>query len=87
MWRIGIGLFVFLLLVIFFLPGHGLLHYRMLQKQRDSLARENALLLKKNEELTREIKLLKTDKQTLDRVAREKYGLLKKNEEVYEFKK
>ncbi len=85
-WRIGVLLGLFTLLLLFFLPGHGIMHYRKLEKQSDALTRENQQLRKKNKELARKIDALKNDTDTIERVAREKYGLLKKNEEVYKFK-
>lgn len=87
MWRVTIYLVIFVMLILIFLPGHGILHYRKLLKQKDSIVRENERLEKKNRELTLEIEQLKSDNKVLEKIAREQHGLLKKNEEVYDFEK
>lgn len=86
MWRIGLLLAFIGLLLLFFMPGRGLLHYRNLRKQAEALRTENQQLRDSNQKLDAEIKRLKTDDKYLEELARKEYGLLKKNEEVYEFK-
>jgi len=71
---------------LLFAPNWGLFHYRQLQKQIDSLARENEDLAQRNAELKLEIDRLQHDDAYLEELARKKYGLLKENETIYEVK-
>lgn len=87
MWRIGLLLAFIAVFVLLFMPGHGIMHFRKLQKQRDAMVKENTFLRQQNEKLTGEIESLKNDAAAIEQVAREKHGLLKKNEEVYDFNK
>lgn len=84
--RIIIGLAAVSVLWLLFAPDWGLVHYRRLRKQIDSLALENKNLEHRNAELNKEIYRLRNDDAYLEEVARQKYGLLKKNETVYEVK-
>ena len=74
------------ILWLLFAPGRGLIHYHRLQKQIESLARENQSLTERNAELQHEIDQLQNDDAYLEELARKKYGLLKENESVYKFK-
>jgi cell division protein FtsB len=74
------------ILWILFAPNRGLFHYRQLQHEIDSLARENILLEQRNKDLQKEVERLKSDEKYLEELARQKYGLLKENETVYEVK-
>mgnify|MGYP000415504532 CR=1 FL=1 len=69
-----------------FAPNRGLIQYHRLQKQVDTLARENKVLAERNDELHLEIERLRTDDAYLEELARQKYDLLRENETVYEFK-
>jgi cell division protein FtsB len=71
---------------LLFAPDRGLVHYRRLQKQVDSLALENKELEQRNAELKKEIDRLQHDDAYLEELARQKYGLLKENETIYEVK-
>lgn len=71
---------------LLFAPNWGLVHYRQMQKQIDSLARENKNLEQRNDELKKEIDRLQNDDAYLEELARKKYGLLKENETIYEVK-
>ena len=71
---------------LLFAPNWGLVHYRKLQRQVDSLAQENINLEERNAELQKEIDRLQNDDTYLEELARQKYGLLKENETVYEVK-
>lgn len=71
---------------LLFAPNWGLLHYRRLQSEIDSLATENKSLEERNAELQKEIDRLQNDDAYLEELARQKYGLLKENETVYEVK-
>ena len=72
------------LLFLVFFPGRGLLAHHLLQKQVQTLVRDNKLLQQRNVELAEEIERLKNDEAYLEHLARKKYGLLRKNEEIYE---
>lgn len=74
------------LLWFLFAPNVGWLHYHRLQKEIDSLARENRELAERNARLEEEINRLQTDDAYLEELARKKYGLLKENETVYDVK-
>ncbi|WP_457574185.1 FtsB family cell division protein [Desulfolithobacter sp.] len=76
---------VLVLLWVLFAPGGGYLQYRRLQKEIDTLTRENAALEEQNSRLRQEINRLQRDEDYLEELARKKYGLLKKNEEVFDF--
>jgi cell division protein FtsB len=71
---------------VLFAPDWGVVHYRQMQKQIDSLALENRNLEQRNVELKKEIDRLQNDDAYLEQLARQKYGLLKENETVYEVK-
>lgn len=71
---------------LLFAPGRGIIHYHRLQKQIESLARENESLAERNAELKQEIDRLQNDDAYLEELARKKYGMLKENESVYKFK-
>jgi len=84
--RFTLAVIILGLLVLVFFPGRGLLTYHSLNKQVQTLIRDNKMLQQRNVELAEEIEHLKNDKAYLEQLAREKYGLLKKNEEIYELK-
>ncbi|WP_456388669.1 FtsB family cell division protein [Desulfolithobacter sp.] len=83
--QIVVAVIVLVLLWVLFAPGGGYLQYRRLQKELDTLARENMALEEQNDRLRREIKRLQRDEAYLEELARKKYGLLRKNEEVFDF--
>ncbi len=56
-----------------------------MQKQVAVMTSEIEHLEQRNQELTAEIKRLKTDDAYLEELARKKFGMLKENETVYEF--
>lgn len=84
--RIVIIVILAAILWVLFAPNRGLIHYRKLQGQMESLSIENKNLERRNEELRKEIDRLKNDDAYLEELARHKYGLLKENETVYEVK-
>jgi len=84
--RFVLAVIVLSLLFLVFAPGRGLLSYRKLKKEVQTLVRDNKMLQQRNIELADEIERLKNDEAYLEHLAREKYGMLKKNEEVYELK-
>lgn len=83
--QIIVVVIVLVLLWVMFAPGGGYLQYRRLQKEIDTLARENMALEKQNGRLRQEINRLQQDEAYLEELARKKYGLLRKNEEVFDF--
>ncbi len=78
-----VGLSVLLLIVV---PNRSLISYLSMNQQVIELTRENENLVHFNQELSKEIKLLRHDDEHLKKIAREQHGLLKKNETVYKFK-
>lgn len=79
---IGISLFV-LFLLVYYAP-YGCHTYLVM---REDLARVNSeidRLKSQNQEIKKEITLLKTDPRYVEQVAREKLGMLKKNEIIFE---
>jgi cell division protein FtsB len=85
LWILGAAVVVLCLLWFLFAPGRGYVQYRKLQREIDSLNKENSRLEAKNTELVEDIKRLKSDEAYIEDVARKKHGLLKKDEMVYEF--
>ena len=85
LWFLGTIVAVLFFLWIFFAPGQGYFHYRKIQREIETLIKENRELEVKNAELAEDITRLKSDDGYLEEVARKKHGLLKKNEMVYEF--
>ena len=83
--RIAVVVGILGILWLLFAPGRGYVHYRRLQNQVESLARENQSLAERNAELRKEIDLLQNDDAYLEELARKKYGMLKENESVYKF--
>ncbi len=73
------------ILFLLFAPGRSLMSYRSMQKQVAVMTSEIEHLEQRNQELTAEIKRLKTDDAYLEELARKKFGMLKENETVYEF--
>lgn len=84
-WALAAAVAVLFLLFILFAPGGGLVHYRRLQREINTLSEENSRLEARNTELSEDIKRLQTDEQYQEEVARRKHGLLKKDETVFEF--
>ena len=81
--RIAVGVFglltVGMVLLSIFDP-HGVLAVRKLHAKRDQVNSEVATLNKENEQLKKEIDLLRHDPATIERIAREQLNLVKPNE-------
>lgn len=72
-------------LFLLFVPGRSLISYHNMRQQVSELTMKNENLVRRNQELVKEIERLQHDDEYLEKIAREKHGLLKKNETVYEF--
>lgn len=83
--RVILLLFLVGALWIIFAPGWGILHYRKVHNQVETLLRENEALTERNAKLRREIERLQQNDAYLEELARKKYGMLKENETVYEY--
>lgn len=73
------------LLLSFLFGDMGLLKFIKMKQTYSRIKEENRMLRSDNEELTRQIKALKTDPLTIERIARERLGLAREGELVYEF--
>lgn len=63
----------------------GVREYRELRATRDRLSRESEELRLHIGELREEVKALKTDPFTIEKIARERLGLVRRGEIVYRF--
>lgn len=68
------------------LGQRGLIHTRYLIKQYQQVVVTTNTIKDKNENLQKEIKQLKTDKQWIEKQVREKLGWAKPGEVIYKFK-
>jgi cell division protein FtsB len=69
---------------ILFSPN-GVMNYRTIQKQLQTVQDKNLKLSTENKQLKIEIEKLKSDPAYLEEVARKDYGLIKKNEAIFDF--
>ena len=67
------------------LSPYGLWQHSRISRQLEELKAENARLEQENQQLLREITLLRNDPQYIEEMARREYGLLKKNELIFDF--
>jgi len=70
-------------LLLYFSP-FGLRNYLALRQKLTTVNGELEEITKKNQELTDEINLLKSDAHYVETIARQKLGMLKKNEVIFE---
>jgi len=70
-------------LLLYFAP-FGVRNYLSLRQKLTLANSELEEITKKNQELTDEINLLKTDAHYVETIARQKLGMLKKNEVIFE---
>ena len=68
-----------------FLGQHGVCHYLQLKKRWHQVQAENIALIEKNNNLAKEIYLLKNSMKYIERIAREEYGYIQKGEQVFLF--
>ena len=85
--KIGILLFgIFIIMVLLTVFGNkGFMDYRVLKEKQATLEETNECIISENEELKREIMLLKTDLRYIESVARRELGMVKKGDTVYQF--
>jgi len=77
---------VFIILVICTIFGNkGFMDYRVVKEKQAALEETNQCIINENEELKREILLLKTDLRYIESVARRELGMVKKGDIVYQF--
>ncbi|HPQ43295.1 MAG TPA: septum formation initiator family protein [Syntrophales bacterium] len=71
---------------LFILFGNGgFTDYRMLKEKQAALEEANACIAAENDDLKREVLLLKTDPRHVETVARRELGMVKKGDIVYQF--
>ena len=85
--RIGRVLFViFVAVVLLIIFGdRGLMDYRAIREKQLILEETNECLIVENDELKREIGLLKGDERSIEAVARRELGMVKPGDRVYQF--
>ena len=85
--RIGRVLFViFVAVVLLIIFGdRGLMDYRAVREKHATLEEANMRLAVENDDLKREIGLLKTDERSIEAVARRELGMVKPGDRVYQF--
>lgn len=85
--KIGRLLFViFIIMVLLTIFGNkGFMDYRVLKEKQAVLEETNECIISENEELKREIMLLKTDLHYIELVARRELGMVKEGDIVYQF--
>ena len=85
--RIGRFLFViFVAMVLLIIFGdRGLMDYRAVREKHATLEEANERLAVENDELKREIGLLKGDARSIEAVARRELGMVKPGDRVYQF--
>ena len=71
------------LLIIF--GDRGLMDYRAIREKQLILEETNECLIVENDELKREIGLLKGDERSIEAVARRELGMVKPGDRVYQF--
>lgn len=81
------SLVLFLVLLWLAFSPNGFLNYCELKKNAAELRIKNQDVVKKNNELQREIDGLENDPAYIEEVARTRYNMVKKNEIVIEFNK
>ncbi|MBW2631118.1 MAG: septum formation initiator family protein [Deltaproteobacteria bacterium] len=82
--RLLFGIFIIMVLLTIF-GNKGFMDYRVLKEKQAALEETNECIISENEELKREIMLLKTDLRYIESVARRELGMVKKGDIVYQF--
>ena len=73
------------LLLSFFFGEMGLVKFIKMKQTYAQSLKENGDLQEENKKLSRRIKMLKTDPDTIEQIARDRLGLAKEKELIYEF--
>ena len=76
------SLYIFIPLL---LGDMGILKYFQMLKTEHQISNEIQVLIHENEQLQKQVDLLKSDPMTIERIARQQLGLVKKGELVYRF--
>lgn len=77
---------LFLIMVLFIIFGErGFMDYRSLREKQITLEEANACLIKKNNDLKREVTLLRSDARYIETVARRELGMVRPGDRVYQF--
>ena len=71
--------------VPFLLGNMGILKYFKMLKTEHQISNEIQVLIHENEQIRKQVDLLKSDPMTIERIARQQLGLVKKGELVYRF--
>lgn len=82
---LALGMGVSLCLVWLLLPGAGGLHYWKMIRELEQTKADIAELKKANAAFREEIRLVKSDPFTLEKLARERLGYVREGETVYQF--
>ena len=82
--RLLLGIFIIMVLLTIF-GNKGFMDYRVLKEKQAALEETNECIISENEELKREIMLLKTDLRYIESVARRELGMVKEGDIVYQF--
>ena len=82
--RVLFVIFVAVVLLIIF-GDRGLMDYRAVREKQATLEEANRRLAVENDDLKREIGLLKTDERSIGAVARRELGMVKPGDRVYQF--
>ena len=82
--RLLLGVFIIMVLLTIF-GNKGFMDYRALREKQAALEETNECIISENEELKREIMLLKADLRYIESVARRELGMVKKGDIVYQF--
>ena len=82
--RLLFGIFIIMVLLTIF-GNKGFMDYRVLKEKQAALEETNECIISENEELKKEITLLKTDLRYIESVARRELGMVKKGDMVYQF--
>ena len=77
---------LFLIMVLFIIFGErGFMDYRSLREKQITLEEANSCLIKENNDLKREVTLLRSDARYIETVARRELGMVRPGDRVYQF--
>lgn len=86
-WILPFSLLVIaiVLLSVKIFEADGLPRYRALRAERETMEARNDRVRERIRELRREVRALREDPETIERVARDELGLVRKGEFVFQF--
>jgi cell division protein FtsB len=82
--RLLAGVFIVMVLLMVF-GDRGLMDYRALRGKEAALEEANEYIINENNDLKREIGLLKNDMRYIEIVARRELGMVRQGDRVYQF--